>query len=262
MKTAAPANMAKSSLAYPTGDPKTSALLLDKLAPREILAGQPFEFEIAVSNLTSTALDNVTVTEVLPANFNMTSSNPVGVKGLDGATTFNLGKIPANGEKSIRITGTAKDAGMVTTCSSVSYNTGVCMSIPVVQPALKLVATGTSAAMTCDDVEYFYTVTNSGTGAARNVVVEVPLPMGITADGKSSVQKRVPSLASGESYDFSVKGKPSKRGTFTHTATAKADGGLTASSSAVSTKITEHVLEIAKNGNASKKGVTAALYGR
>ena len=66
MTKSAPAGMVRSSLAYPTGDKKTSALLLDKLAPREIVAGQAFAYEIQVANLTSMALDNVTVTETLP----------------------------------------------------------------------------------------------------------------------------------------------------------------------------------------------------
>ena len=163
--------------------------------------------------------------------------------------TWDLGKIAANGEKSIRIKGVAREAGMVTTCSSVAYNTGVCMSIPVVKPALQLAASGTSMALVCDPVEYTYKVTNSGTGNARNVVVKVPLPAGITVDGKTSITKTIPSLAGGESHDFTVKGKPSKRGEFSHTATATADGGLSATAPVIKTKITEPVLEIAKTGS-------------
>ena len=245
----APAGMARSTLAYPTGDKKTSAILLDKLAPREIIAGQAFEYEIQVSNLTSMSLDNVTVTETLPANFNMTGSVPQAVKAAGGSASWNLGEISAKGEKTIRIKGTAREAGMITTCSSVAYNTGVCMSIPVVKPALQLVANGTSKAMTCEPVQYTYKVTNSGTGTARNVVVKVPLPAGITVNGKTAVSKTIPSLAAGESMDFTVKGDPSKRGDFTHTATATAEGGLTATASPIKTTICEPVLKITKTGS-------------
>ena len=60
-------NMLSARLAYPPGDMETSALMVEKLTPVEVVAGQPFEYEMLVTNLTSLPLENVVVTETKDA---------------------------------------------------------------------------------------------------------------------------------------------------------------------------------------------------
>ncbi|NDJ15329.1 MAG: hypothetical protein EBY17_29800, partial [Acidobacteriia bacterium] len=54
---------------FPSGKAEGSGLLLEKMAPSEVLAGQPYQFSYKVSNLTDTALENVQVTDRVSSNF-------------------------------------------------------------------------------------------------------------------------------------------------------------------------------------------------
>lgn len=54
---------ASSSMAFPTGDPSTSSVLVEKALPREVLVGQEFEYRIRVTNLTDQPIMGVRVRE-------------------------------------------------------------------------------------------------------------------------------------------------------------------------------------------------------
>jgi uncharacterized repeat protein (TIGR01451 family) len=55
--------MSTTSLAFPTGDRSTSALLVEKSLPREVKVGQDFDYQIRVTNITDHPLTDVVVRE-------------------------------------------------------------------------------------------------------------------------------------------------------------------------------------------------------
>lgn len=59
--------MSSSSMAFPTGDEDTSAVLIEKALPREIMVGEQFEYQIRVTNLTDQPLTNVVIREFTEA---------------------------------------------------------------------------------------------------------------------------------------------------------------------------------------------------
>lgn len=249
-KSSVAVGMLRSSLAFPTGNEKTSALLLEKTAPREVMAGQDFNYEILVTNLTEMTLENVMVTEALPSNFQMNSAQPSPAAKKVGEGSWNLGSLAPFEARSIEVRGVAREAGSVSTCSTVAYNTGMCMNIPVVKPALQLLATGTTNHLSCEPATFKYVVSNPGSGTARDVVVNATLPSGLkTTDGRTTISKSIGDLESGESKNFSVKVNASKTGRFEHKATAAAKGGLKADSSVVATQFTKPILSITKTGS-------------
>ena len=52
------------ALAFPTGDQRTSAVLLEALVPEEVRVGQPYKYTLRVTNLTDSPLHNVRVQDV------------------------------------------------------------------------------------------------------------------------------------------------------------------------------------------------------
>lgn len=248
-KTSANSMMRASSMAFPTGDESTSAILLEKFVPREVTANQNFDYEIVVTNLTGLSLDNVIIDETIPANFQVASTTPANSSSAQGAGKFSLGTLGAHEARSVRVTGKATAPGSIDTCSSVSYESGLCASVPVVQPALKVVATGPATKSICDEICYQYTVTNTGSGMARNVVVSGRLPEGMKTDKTSGpFSVRVGDLEAGESKPLEICVEATRKGSFTHRVNAAADGGLTAESADVTTMVKEPVLTITKTG--------------
>ncbi|MFM9958584.1 MAG: hypothetical protein ACKVZJ_10945 [Phycisphaerales bacterium] len=255
MKAAAPApapaprmGTCGGTLFYPTGSRETSALMVEKMIPCEIVSGQCVDYFIKVTNLTAMALENVTVTDRISSNFNVKSAEPMGSPAGD-QMAWNLGTMAAGSSKTIKINACATgDTGNVNACGAVSYSSSVCAEARIVKPSLKLVKSEPSSALICDMIPVKLVVTNNGTGAASNVVIKDMLPAGMTtSDGKSgTIDFPIGTLAPGASAERTYMMKAGKTGSFTNTAKAMADGGLTADASA-STVISQPVLAITKD---------------
>src|SRR3954452_8881761 len=133
------------SLAVPTGDRASSAVLVEKIAPKEARLNRPYDYRIRVTNLTDTPLVNVVVKDKALENFAVTRAEPAG-KDEDGWTNYALGELPPMGSKSIEVSGVAKAEGKLSTCIAVDYKPTLCASSDVVNPVLKLTKEGPAEA--------------------------------------------------------------------------------------------------------------------
>ena len=248
--TTTKAGMVTTTMAFPTGDPKTSAIQVEKMVPAQVSVGQVFDMSMRVTNLTDQGVDNVVVTESLGGNLDIKDSS-VKAETSGASRVWKLGDLGPNEYKVVTVSAAAKKPERIDTCLSVAYDTALCASIPVVEPALKLVATGTSAALECDAIVYKYVATNSGTGSADNVTVKVDLPDGLTDEnGRRSITRNLGNLASGKSAEFTVNAKATKTGKFEHMASASGSNNLIAKSGTVATDVTRPALAITKEGSA------------
>ncbi len=239
----------RASLALPTGDRKTSAILLEKSAPREVRAGVDFEYELQVTNLTQSILSRVTVSESLPAGLVIQGSDPEPTRSVGGELEWALGELEPQGSRQIVVRGSADAVGLLTTYSNVTYATGVQLALNVISPSLTLVASGPSSGTPCDELAYRYLVSNTGSGSIANIVVAAALPPGLTTlAGSHSIHEPIGDLAAGESRELIIKAKAAKPGTLVHRATAQADGGLSAASQSLSTAISQPALRLAMTG--------------
>lgn len=231
-------------IAIPTGDRATSVVYLSRTMPTEVVAGAEFEYGISVTNLTNYVLKEVTVKDNCASNFVLVSSTPASQGSLPNLS-WNLGELKAKETKNLTVRGKATGVGQVTSCAWVTYNSELCCSTNVVQPALAITKTAPAEVTICDPIPMELTVTNKGTGMARNVVVRDQLPAGLTTnDGKSTIEQNVGNLGPNESRKVSIMTKASKTGTYTNTGTAAAEGGLNATSNQTSTIVRQPVLSI------------------
>ena len=244
------AGMTTSKFAYPTGDERTSALVLAKKVPNQVMANEPFTYEYEITNVSSLPLDDVKITETPSTNFTMTSSS-VKAMTTGGNNVWNVGSLSPGQSAAITVTGSAKSTGNVDSCTTIDYQSGLCSTIAVVKPALDVKVAGPAEVTTCDEICYKYTVTNTGTGMARNVVLRGNLPNGMTTkDGKSSFSRNIGDLREGGSatYDLCVD---AAKGSYQRGGTAAAEGTLTAESNRVATVVKQPVLTIEKTGKDS-----------
>jgi uncharacterized repeat protein (TIGR01451 family) len=234
-------------LAYPTGDPQTSALLLEKSIPTEVTAGKPYSYELKVTNISQLKLEGVQVAEAIPANIKLADMQ--GMTAKEGGAQFAFGTLNPGESKTVKVMATPTGTGPISTCSSVNYNTTLCMATNVVSPALKLTAAAPTDIMVCDTIPVKLVVTNNGTGTARNVRVENPLPAGMTlAEGNTATAFDAGTLAAGQSKEITFNAKVNKAGKYEQKATARADDGLSAEAAVLSTTARQPVLEITKTG--------------
>lgn len=243
------AGMVRGSMAYPTGDPRTSALVLEKAVPAEVIANKPYEYLLTVSNVSTTKLDNVVIHETLPAGLKLGDKVEGAAMSLaNGKAAITVGTLEPGASKTIKVPATATAAGAVTNCASVTYDSALCMNVNVVAPALALTKSFPADVLVCDAVPLKFTLTNNGSGTARNVKLVDKLPEGMTtADGKNEINLVVGDIAAGQTKPVEVNVKLAKTGEYTSTATATAEDGLKAEASA---KLAAHqpVLVVEKTG--------------
>ncbi len=237
---------------FPTGEASSSTLLVEEFLPGQVRVGQPFDGQIKVTNISKTqALSVFVVTEAFK-NWDVQSSTPPGNKTAKGYE-WNLGDMNPGQVQTINIKGRPTAVGAVGNCLSAIFNTSLCAQTNAVAPALAITKTITpESLLTCGPNTTTLEVFNSGSGAADNVTITDNLPAGLTtADGKQTVTINAGSLAGGERKSFPVALKATKTGKFDNSASATADGGLTASSQTVSTVVKQPVLAIDCKSQAS-----------
>ncbi|QNN24817.1 DUF11 domain-containing protein [Planctomycetales bacterium ZRK34] len=221
---------------------------LEKFAPGEVSVGETFEYKLVATNKGSLKLMDVVVTDMLPGDFKVESSNPAveGVK--EGKGVWMLGELEPGASKTITVKGSATKPGRLVNCSTVTFTPYACVATNVIEPALKLTKKMPSDVLLCERIPATFEITNTGTGTARNVVINDSLPKGlVTEAGDGNIKIVVGDLASGASKRYVVNLKPLDTGKYTNKAMASADGGLKSDASA-SVAVHEPVLKITKTG--------------
>ena len=230
---------------FPTGEASTSAVRIEKMLPAQVQAGQPFDYDIVVTNLSKNALADVTVNEKYSDQFQVASAKPSWTTNQGGVASWSIPSINAGEKKVITVTASGAKPGLITNCANVTYTSTLCSAVRIVQPALQLVHSSPEEVLTCENLVVKYTVTNTGTGVARNVVITDKLDGCVTTeDGKDTVTLSAGDLAAGASREFTVNLKPTKTCEVQRTPTAGGAGGLTAKANTLATKITAPVLAV------------------
>lgn len=234
-------------VAFPTGDPATSALLVHQVMPKQVRKGQEYSFEYHLTNLTSDTLQAVNLDASGFQNLTLISSNPGGDMG-GGGVTWNIGDIPPGATKKIVAKGKSASTGTASACLSAAFSKSLCASTIVVEPSLKLTKEATPRTLVCNEIMLKYVVSNPGSGVAQNVQITDDLPNGLkTVDGRSRVQANVGNLAPKQSKEVLVKAKASSIGEYESGATATATGGVTAESNDTTTVVQQPKLAITTN---------------
>ena len=240
------------TLYVPTGTRSTSSIMLVKSAPAEVIVGQPFEYTITATNLTNQTLEGVVVRDQVGGALSINNSDPTMNRDATGNAMWDMGDLGPGGTRTVRVNAVANQLGDHRFCAEVSYAQLNCITVRAVQPALQLTkrvvgGDGSGTFLDCDNISFVITVTNTGSGDARNVVVTDSLPDGlVSTDGRSSLTWDVGTLGAGQSREIQLDTRATRTGSFTNTAQATADGGLTATDSA-SVTVNKPQLSVSKS---------------
>lgn len=222
------------SMAFPTGNRSSSQLLVEEIAPREVRVGRPYTYRLRVTNLTNQRLSDVVLHQKIPADLALANQGPEAKEAgynerrdQNGQARFEVGDLGPNQSKTIEVTGTPGREGQIDTCLSAQFNPPtLCAVVMAVAPALRIQAYAQPEADICQDITYRYTVTNTGTGTAHNVVLREDLPNGLeTSDGQRKLESRVGDLGQGQSKEVMVRLRARQAGRFTARVVADSDIG-------------------------------------
>lgn len=229
----------------PTGVRGTSVLMVERMMPAQVVAGQEFEYSYRVTNLTQNALSGVALTDTIGAPFVFSSSNPNPSSQQGANFLWNLGDFRGNEVKNVVVKGRAQGAGqgMITSCASASWNQTLCGQVAIVSPALKVDLVMPAQKTLCEQVCGTVTITNTGTGEVRNAKVTLNVPAGFSLVGANTFDAGT--LGAGQSRQFNFCGKAERTGAVALTAAGMGEPGLTAAAAPTNTTIVQPVLALA-----------------
>ncbi|MBN2137714.1 MAG: DUF11 domain-containing protein [Sedimentisphaerales bacterium] len=222
---------------------------LDKTMPKQVELNKALTYSIKVMNLTGSTLNGIVVSEELPASFALTGASPAAKQ--DGNNlVWEITSLGPRAVIEITVSGTASKMESLKYCTNVVTPVATtCGSIEVIQPRLKLTRVAPAGVLLCEPIRVKYVLTNTGTGAAREVKIVETLPEGIeTADGKSELTIGAGTIMAGQAKEFSAELKAVDAGKYVSKATASSADGLQAESEAVTTVVDKPVLSITQNG--------------
>jgi hypothetical protein len=81
-----------SVMAFPTGDPATSTLLLHQVMPSEVQRAQEFDYEYHVTNITASEMQSVVLTASGFENLDVDRTSPSGTE-VENGLMWNLGNM-------------------------------------------------------------------------------------------------------------------------------------------------------------------------
>ncbi|MHC5022449.1 MAG: hypothetical protein ACYTGG_00865 [Planctomycetota bacterium] len=234
--------MSVTEMAYPTGDKRTSAILLHQVMPKEVLRGAEYTYEYHVTNLTTVTHQNVVITSENANNMALISSTPEPMPSGSGLQWL-IGDLDPQETRVVRVKASSETLGPASNCVSISYENVMCALTNVVEPDLLLVKTATSDGTVCDDFVLHYVVSNPGSGTAKNIRIRDELPSGLrTTEEKRIVEIAAGDLGPGEQREYTINAKGMETGSHQSIAVARADGGLISESENIQTIIYQPVL--------------------
>lgn len=240
--------MAHTKVAYPTGDPATSVILLERFAPSELRAGMDLEYRIRITNLTRVDLREVALTEQFPPNFTPLASSPKTSVAMERQAIWKWPRLNAGATETIYVQGSTTGTDELTFCATVSFATAICSRTNIVEPKLVLTKELAPEVLICDPIPMRLVVSNIGSGAMHNVRITDALPRALaTTDGMKGFAIDVGDLAAGQSREYNVTLRASETGEFTNTARAQEAGGLRVESSA-KVAVRQPVLALSERG--------------
>lgn len=242
--------------AYPTGDPATSAIGIEKGLPREAAIGGELTYLLRVTNLSKNTLRSVVLEERLSANLTLVRSEPEG-RAEGAAAVWQLGALNPGAAATVRVTARAGQGAAVETATRVSYDSALSGSIRLVDASMSVTkaqraggdGAWSEAALTlagCGALSYRYTIENTGKSLLRGLRLEDPLSAGLSlADGGGAVSLKIGDLAAGEKRELVVQLEARQGGRFCSAAIAASSGGLTARSAELCTEVSGPTLSLA-----------------
>jgi uncharacterized repeat protein (TIGR01451 family) len=187
---------------------------LSKTMPAEASLGSEFQAGLTIAAQGCAA--NVVVRDTVPAGTTYVRSEPAAT--VEGEQLiWNIGNMDAGQTINAKIWFKADKEGTLVNCATVSADPRVCATTFVGKPVLSIDKTGPETALLGADVTYNIVVKNSGTSAAKNVVITDAVPEGLAGQ---PVTVNVGDIAPGQSKTASATFKTTRRGKVCNTATA------------------------------------------
>ncbi|MDG2380815.1 MAG: hypothetical protein P8N76_04005 [Pirellulaceae bacterium] len=227
--------------------PQSPALTIEKSAPAEIQVGQPTKFEIRVRNTGQIAAESVLIRDEIPLGTKYVDSNPKATSVTNGAIYWEIGSVRPGEDVVVTVELMPTEEGQVGSVATVAFQASAAARSNATKPELVLEQTGPREALLGETVRFSIKLSNPGSGAATEVVLEEDVPSGLSHSSGSKLEYEVGTIQPGQTRNLELTLKASQAGPVLNTIMARARGGLEATSS-VELAVVAPKLEVVVDG--------------
>lgn len=187
--------------------PQSPSLELEKIAPEEVQVGRPARFEIKVRNVGRAAAQHITVLDQVPQGTRLIDADPPCQRGADGALRWQLGALGPGQETSIIMQLLPEQEGEIGSVAQVIFHSQAAVRTVSTRPQIAIEHQVVEQALIGDQVRMLLAITNRGSGATSNLVLEATLPEALGHPAGAELEYPIGALRPNETkrIDLSLK---------------------------------------------------------
>ena len=183
------------------------SLIIDKWAPTEITVGEPAFFQIRVRNAGVVAAHGVRVVDQVPekTQLDLSRTKPAPQRNPQGLLIWELGTIQPGEEQTVSLSLVATAEGEIGSVAQVIFHAQASVRTVATRADLQIQLAPLGGPMRVGDrATMSMTVTNRGSGTARDVMVEVDLPAALSHPAGNELENALGDLRPGESASMEL----------------------------------------------------------
>jgi len=156
--------------------PQTPQLLIQKIAPDEVQVGVPAVFRIHVVNSGKVPAHDVEIYDTVPRGTKLLDTSPRATVAANGQLIWKLGTLNPGDEASVEVSLEPITEGEIGSVATVRFAAEASVRTVCTKPELTMKIAGPDNVLIGSEATLVLTVSNPGSGVARNVVIEAELP--------------------------------------------------------------------------------------
>jgi uncharacterized repeat protein (TIGR01451 family) len=207
---------------------QTPAIALEKIAPQEIQVDRETTFQIRVRNVGNATAHQVMVVDQIPRGTEFVGAKPECSRGSDGTVFWRISEIKPGEETVLSLQLLPKVAGEIGSVAQATIQAQASVRTICTKPQLQLELSVSESVLIGGSATLDIAVTNSGTGAATNVVLEEDVPEGFAHAAGRQLEHEIGTLRPQESRRLSLALEAVKPGVYENRLTVRADANLRA----------------------------------
>lgn len=211
--------------------PQTPQIIIEKIAPEELLVGKSAVWKTVVKNVGQTIAAGLEIRDLVPKGTQLIETTPPAAKGINGELVWKIGDLPPGNQVVVGMELMPLDEGRVGSVAQITYQSAASAEGQVAKPQLAIQTQGVRQIGIGNSTELTIILSNPGTGAAKNVVLTENVPPQLQHEANDSVLTyNVGDLKPDESRTIKLKMTAIRPGKFVNSLTATAEPGLNAES--------------------------------
>ncbi len=205
---------------------QSPAIVIEKLAPEEIQVERKATFQVKVRNTGTAPAHNVIVVDRVPRGTEFVDALPAVAPGADGSVVWRVEMLKPGEEVVLSMNLLPKVAGEIGSVAQATFQTQASVRAICTKPQLELSVVAPEEVLIGQPATLEITVTNTGNGAAENVVLEEDVPEGFVHAAGQELQSALGRLAPQESRRLTLVLDSAKPGSYENHLSVRGEGNL------------------------------------